>query len=496
MRTLRAGNSNLFFSAHSDSRQIWVSDGSTAGTLRMTDIDPSERNIWITSASNLVVNNIYFFQVRRNSDSEFELWRSNGSVAGTFKLIDLPDYLDDSYKAVGAGGLYYFVPWSTPDYGRELWVSDGSVAGTRMVKDINPGSVSSSPHNLIAVNDRLYFLVGDNVWTSDGTSGGTRAVTSFEESFYGGIRYMTSVNKMIYLGYFRSPVYELWRHNTNSGLTVLVKHFDAIAYDRQNYAAVGDMLYFIAKGTGLDSYDLWKTDGTPDGTIVVKNIAETNAGYTDWSLTNVNGTLFFRANDKEHGWELWKSNGTANETFMIKDVKEGKDSSRLYCFTAVGDTLFFAEKQTDYVTNLWMSDGTEAGTINTDVGVSQLRCPVNFNEQLYFYGGDRTTKEFGNELYRYNLSNTVLTAPEINVATNGIKVTLSWNSIGNADSYTLFFAPYPFIGPETIGSIDLGNNTRFSADLWNGAAFYIAVKAYHDDSSSEFSNVGLLRIQK
>ena len=307
---------------------------------------------------------------------------------------------------------------------------------------------------------------------------------------------MTSVNEMIYLGYLRSPVHELWRHDTNSGQTLLVKYFDALNYDRQDYAAVGNMLYFIAKGTGLDSHDLWKSDGTPGGTVVVKNIAETNAGAYDWSLINVNGTLFFRADDKEHGWELWKSDGTANGTFMIKDIDEGKDSSRLYCFAAVGDKLFFAEKQTDYITNLWMSDGTEAGTVNTDVRVSQLRCPVNFNEQLYFYGGEKTPKEYGLELYRYNLPDNEAVAPEINVSSSGIKVTISWSGIASADGYTLYFAPYPFTGVATIGSFDLGNTNSFSASLWDGAAYYIAITSRHSDLESTYSNIELFIIQK
>ena len=302
---LKAGSELLFFSAqtenNSNTRQIWTSDGTASGTLKMTDLDHSVYGFQLTNGSYQVVNNIYYFSIRRWSDNVYELWRSNGSAEGTFKLIDLPDYLDNRFQAIGADGLYYFVPWSDPDYGRELWVSDGSVAGTRMVKDINPGSGSSSPHSLMAVNDRLYFLVGDNIWTSNGTPGGTQVVTSFEESFNGGIRFMTPVNDIIYLGYLRSPVYEFWRYDTNSGQTVLVKHFDAIAYDGQNYAAVGNMLYFIAKGTGLDSYDLWKSDGTPDGTIVVKKIAETNASYTDWSLTNVNGTLFFQSK-RQRAW--------------------------------------------------------------------------------------------------------------------------------------------------------------------------------------------------
>jgi len=494
--SLRAGSERLFFFAQTDNnsntQQLWTSDGTEVGTMQISNIDSDEYTIWYSNKNNLAVNHLYFFTLRRKSDNGYELWRSNGTVSGTFKVIDIPDYLDYAHQAVGAGGVYYFVPWSDSEYGRELWVSDGSTSGTHMVKDINPGAISSSPHNLMAVDDRLFFLVGDNLWVSNGSSVGTQKVTYFEELFYGGILHTINVNDVIYIVY-RNNVSELqlWRYDSMSGQNVKVKDFGGISSDAPEFAAVGDELYFIAKEVGAETYDLWKTDGTPQGTVVVKHIGEAIMGSYDWNLTNVNGTLFFRANDKVHGWELWKSDGTASGTFMIKDLKEGVNSSSLYCFVAVGDTLFFAEKQTNYVTNLWMSDGTEAGTVNTDTGVSQLRCPVKFNEQLYFYGSDRSTKDFGSELYRYNLSDSdnVVFAPEINVSTDGVRVNISWSSVANAEGYTLFYAPYPYTGSETIGSIELGNVSGFSADLWSGAAYYVAITSRRSDYMSEYSNV-------
>jgi len=500
--SLSAGSEELFFFAQtendSNSMQLWRSDGTAQGTLQVSDFVPNEYFFYYSNTNNLAVDSIYYFSTRRQSDNGYELWRSDGTSTGTYKLIDLPDYLDPRYQAAGAGGLYYFVPWSDPEYGRELWVSDGTVSGTRLVKDIKPGTGSSSPHELIEVNDRLYFVVGDNLWTSDGTETGTRQVTSFEEEFYGGLNHIINVNGLIYIAYSNTSGHSLWRYDTASGQTVHVRNFGYISSDAPESAAVGDILFFIAQEVDSNLYDLWKTDGTLAGTVVVKHIGEINGGYTDWDLTNVNGTLLFRANDGTHGWELWKSDGTSSGTFMIKDVVEGVNGSYLYCFTAVGDTLFFAHKKTDYVTNLWMSDGTEAGTVNTNTGVSQLRCPVVFNGQLYFYGSDRSTDEYGSELYRYNLSDsgndTTIAAPEITASTQGVRVTVSWDSVENAEGYTLLYAPYPYTDAATIGSIELGNISNFAADLWDGAAFYIAIKAHGSNSVSDYSNISFFII--
>jgi ELWxxDGT repeat protein len=41
------------------------------------------------------------------------------------------------------------------------------------------------------------------------------------------------------------------------------------------------------------------------------------------SLVNVNGTLFFGANDGARGRELWKSNGTSADTVFIADLFPG-----------------------------------------------------------------------------------------------------------------------------------------------------------------------------
>ena len=57
--------------------------------------------------------------------------------------------------------------------------------------------------------------------------------------------------------------------------------------------------------------ELWKTDGTAAGTVLVKDIRSGASGSYPHNLTNVNGTLFFTANDGTNGYELWKSDGTA-----------------------------------------------------------------------------------------------------------------------------------------------------------------------------------------
>ena len=80
-----------------------------------------------------------------------------------------------------------------------------------------------------------------------------------------------------------------------------------------------------------------------------------------------------------------------------------------------------------------------------------------------------------------------LSAPVLSMETDKTMVSLFWNLIRGASAYTLFYAPYPYTG--SIGSLDMGNQTSFSINLWSGAAFYVAVKARNKTVFSNYSNI-------
>ena len=60
---------------------------------------------------------------------------------------------------------------------------------------------------------------------------------------------------------------------------------------------------------------------------MVKDIdSGSGSSYPDY-LTAVGTTLYFRATDGTNGYELWKSDGTAAGTVMVKDIYSGSASS-------------------------------------------------------------------------------------------------------------------------------------------------------------------------
>src|SRR5437016_5861209 len=71
--------------------------------------------------------------------------------------------------------------------------------------------------------------------------------------------------------------------------------------------SVGPISFFSARDPVFGT-ELWKSDGTADGTVLVKDIRSVaNFSSDPRNLVNVNGTLFFSANDGINGTELWKS---------------------------------------------------------------------------------------------------------------------------------------------------------------------------------------------
>ncbi len=110
-------------------------------------------------------------------------------------------------------------------------------------------------------------------------------------------------------------------------------------------------------------------------------------------ITNVNGTLFFEAHDGVHGKELWKSDGTGAGTVLVKDITPGAGSSAGFAinhlddFTAYNGQLFFTAFHNGH--RLWKSDGTAAGTVPlTPANTVEFAFLENdmeiFNNELYF----------------------------------------------------------------------------------------------------------------
>jgi len=190
-----AGNSNpgnfiefdgkVYFSARAPGlgTELWVTDGTEAGTELLIDIQEGEAN---GAPRDFVVfqEQLWFTATTENESSE--LWVSDGTAAGTELFFDINPGAgvgNPNFKFVTAeGGLMYFNA-RTPDEGTELWVTNGTVGGTQLLKDINLGSDNSFPSRFTSVGNNVFFRAADTLgrelWRTDGTAAGTQLAIDF-----------------------------------------------------------------------------------------------------------------------------------------------------------------------------------------------------------------------------------------------------------------------------------------------------------------------------
>ncbi|HYM62628.1 MAG TPA: ELWxxDGT repeat protein, partial [Thermoanaerobaculia bacterium] len=120
-------------------------------------------------------------------------------------------------------------------------------------------------------------------------------------------------------------------------------------------AVVNGVAYF-PENDGVHGVELWTSDGTAAGTVMVKDIWPGSVSSDPLELRALFGRLYFQATDGPNGRELWTSDGTAAGTFMVCDVAPGRDSSGPSGMIAVGDRIYFAATTSETGNELWSVD--------------------------------------------------------------------------------------------------------------------------------------------
>ncbi len=155
------------------------------------------------------------------------------------------------------------------------------------------------------------------------------------------------------------------------------------------FAQLGNGMLFAADD-GVHGLELWKTDGTIAGTIMVKDICAGPSGSGISSIYVFNGKAYFAAYDGIHGTQLWQSDGTANGTLMVKNIglTPTGNGSQPGHFTSYNGLLYFTATSDGTTFSLWKTDGTSNGTVQiTQNNYSVISQLIVVGNMLYFVNG-------------------------------------------------------------------------------------------------------------
>ncbi len=407
-------NDLLYFTVRDDEhgRELWKSDGTAEGTSLEKDIrigsessnissltavantlyftadDGTGKKLWeshdgrtqllgdldVQNPKQLTnVNGVLFFTAHSETHGE-ELWLY--SVLGPI-LIDINEGRHSSrpIQLIAIDNVLYFMAYDAT-HGKELWKFDLSTANKSLVRDISVGNQSSSLHNLINVNGILYFYKGKALWKSDGTEDGTVLVqdTALEEHPLD-ISFLTAVGESVYM-IANDKIHgtELWKSDGSESAIVMVKDIhkgteQSIFRDEKEAIKIASNYYFVADD-GIHGIELWISDGTEEGTRILKNIQAGKEDAFPQNLRDVNGTLYFTAFNDTYGRELWKTNGTEEGTVIVKDINPNNRSVNIKNMLVWNNTLYFTVGLfggDNPGTELWKSDGSHT-TLVKQVG--------------------------------------------------------------------------------------------------------------------------------
>ncbi len=492
-----AGGYAYFFADDGSRRvQLWRSDGTSAGTQTVIDIEPGMQDSW---SLHLRTNGTHVFW-----RDAFRLWRTDGT---TSQQIAMPPnlFIGPSISLFLSGErAYLWIPTLT--FGVELWTVGPGESAATLVRDIYPGggnATTGSPVSMTMADMGEFVLffadngtLGLELWRTDGTAQGTSLVRDIAPG--PGSSISPFGNPAPYLpvrdgyAYFvaadSGSNYEVWRSDGSAQGTQLVSDvYLGAASSQPNYFAVLPDVVLFRAFTPSNGPELYRTDGTPAGTSILREFVSGAGGISlSQPPATLNGRAYFNAPTTSQGEELWVTDGTSEGTLLAADVVPGFNSSRPRGFaatpsaglfftamspdvgaepyrllpgstvaelvanaapdvggsvptsvTADGSRIYFAARGDGQVGDfLWRTDGDAISTHVVPFGIGTAarnpRSLKSYDGSLYFAANGNDSA--GVELWRTNLSTVATT-----------RVTNLWPGVGGSEPDGLTTSPFGLI---------------------------------------------------
>jgi len=391
-------------------QQLWVTDGTAAGTQRLPDRCGGQ--CFFLPHFYAAAGSVAFFSLSGSSNGggdTQELWRSDGTPAGTFAIS--PSIGGGDRSVAVLGGVVYMILFGD-GLTEELWRFDGTVGGTSAVAELGPAD-SIASGRLFAAGGKLYLpgpdraAMATDLWVSDGTPSGTTRVTAFDQAHLG--PFAVAGDRFYFVVHSNTVRGQLWVSDGTMAGTRLAtpQGVEDVTWIKR----AGARLYFEAafQADPSQGSQVWVTDGTTAGTKPVTGSPGFLLGYSADQVEVVGGTfevlgsqgqgamglwkalpsgtleslcpsgcgaigpdtillssgrrVLFASGDGAHGFALWGSDGTVAGTVRLREICAAPCAQGPPDLTSLDGAVFFKLPGADGVHDeLWRSDGTAAGT--------------------------------------------------------------------------------------------------------------------------------------
>jgi ELWxxDGT repeat protein len=447
---LATSGGKLYFEADYQHRyQLFVSDGTAAGTQRLTSFHLGEPRSGPRDGSEFydfidAGNGILFFRYYDGTAQTYTEWKTDGTAAGTAPTAALPAgaaFRPGLNPMIGVAGTVYFTA-SDATGQISLWKTDGTAAGTKLLKPLVSGP-RAFVRSMTAFGGAVYFIASDGhvfqPWRMDGTPAGTVPILQDLKDSAGHPSHLTgsfyAIGSQLYLeggtGDGTSALYKL-DASGNNATSLTGSPADGYLTDP---VALGNVFYFLRASPGTP-FSLWRSDGTPAGTTEVKAISDGSGGVTvpNSEPVRVGNAILFMTSGA-NGLSLWRSDGTAAGTSVIARPTApdgpGPSNNTGYVVAPVppssahpgGQYFVIMIGPQDLSLRPFVTDGTAAGTAradlspftdidlivrNSDHPSPSVTMPIVLNGSLYF-----TAVSAPNEmqLWKYDPNTTPVPPP-------------------------------------------------------------------------------------
>lgn len=403
--------------------QLWISDGTSLGTRRITNKIAGQAGTVSSQLTNLG-DQLFFVQddtklklrlykstssnkisIQKDTISNLPFYYYGGNLTlGNSFLFENIDNINGSFLNEYKNGKYFrisryfqekkcdrplsgfelngkkFIVYESDSFGCELFELDTSHK-MRILADLNPGIGSSNVILLGKLKSQFVFSAVDTtglrrIYITDGTRKGTSKITSnyFDSSFNTySINFQTMSNEndfILFNAYTKKYGIEIWQTDGTPYGTKLFKDIYPGIYDGNlsSFNFINNNFYFVGTNK-IYSGNLWKIDGNTKNLSLLTDINLNNTSSNISIGAELNNYYIFGAKSDSFGHEPWISDGTSNGTKMLKDINKASaiegfsnKSADVYGFTKYNNKIYFSATDSLHGNELWETDGTTTNT--------------------------------------------------------------------------------------------------------------------------------------